>query len=257
MSKVLNSNVYVIFLTFISGCADAISFLALGQVLTAAMTGNTVFLGLAIAHTGGLKPTGLIVSLVGFMVGALCAAVILRNKRHLKGVTWNVTATLALELLGFILFAIFVYTLGGHQLNLLIFTLAFSMGVQGAAARRIGVNSVPTTVITSMTTGLMESIVWNSFDRVRRNKLQRIQGNGSASPQGDPIPASTPASMMVVWVIVLLIYCVGAAVCGGIEKHIGLHAIWLPIVLSAVLVSTAVVANLAVRREKAAVTSQA
>ncbi|KPV43103.1 YoaK family protein [Alicyclobacillus ferrooxydans] len=236
MSKTANLHVYVVLLTLISGCADAISFLALGQVLTAAMTGNTVFLGLALVNSGHLKPLGYIVALFGFMVGAAVGSVVLRNKRHEKGITWGVTRTLALELFGFILFMVFTYIFGKSLLPLLIFTLAFSMGVQGVAARRIGVNGVPTTVITSTTTGLMEAVVWNTYDKFRRKQHP-----------SETIDPPIPGSSMTVWATVLVSYCVGAAMCGFIEKQWGLHAIWLPICLSAGVVLAALTTNLRVR----------
>jgi Protein of unknown function (DUF1275) len=41
-------------LTFTTGLVDAVSYLGLGHVFTANMTGNIVFLGFGIAGSGGL-----------------------------------------------------------------------------------------------------------------------------------------------------------------------------------------------------------
>ena len=41
-------------LTFTTGLVDAVSYLALGRVFTANMTGNVVLLGFGIAGSGGL-----------------------------------------------------------------------------------------------------------------------------------------------------------------------------------------------------------
>jgi Protein of unknown function (DUF1275) len=57
-------------LTFSTGLVDAVSYLGLGHVFTANMTGNIVLLGFGIAGSGGLPVLAPIVSLVSFLVGA-------------------------------------------------------------------------------------------------------------------------------------------------------------------------------------------
>src|SRR6516164_6763807 len=57
-------------LTFTTGLVDAVSYLGLGRVFTANMTGNVVLLGFGIAGSGGLPVVAPIVSLVSFLVGA-------------------------------------------------------------------------------------------------------------------------------------------------------------------------------------------
>ena len=61
-------------LTFTTGLIDAVSYLGLGHVFTANMTGNIVFLGFGIAGGSGLPVLAPIVSLVAFLVGAVPAA---------------------------------------------------------------------------------------------------------------------------------------------------------------------------------------
>src|SRR5438876_5917986 len=53
-------------LTFTTGLVDAVSFLGLGNVFTANMTGNVVFLGFGIAGSGGLQVVAPLVSLGSF-----------------------------------------------------------------------------------------------------------------------------------------------------------------------------------------------
>src|SRR3954449_3724080 len=57
-------------LTFTTGLVDAVSYLGLGNVFTANMTGNVVFLGFGIAGSGGLPVVAPLVSLGSFLVGA-------------------------------------------------------------------------------------------------------------------------------------------------------------------------------------------
>src|SRR5882757_8482624 len=57
-------------LTFTTGLVDAVSYLGLGHVFTANMTGNIVFLGFGIAGGTGLPVLAPIISLAAFLVGA-------------------------------------------------------------------------------------------------------------------------------------------------------------------------------------------
>src|ERR1700757_212228 len=60
-------------MTAVTGLIDAVSFLALGHVFTANMTGNIVFLGFAVAGTAGLSIAKSLTALGAFMFGALVA----------------------------------------------------------------------------------------------------------------------------------------------------------------------------------------
>src|SRR5436305_4491670 len=53
-----------------NGLVDAVSYLGIGHVFTANMTGNIVFLGFGIAGSGGLPVVAPLVSLGSFLVGA-------------------------------------------------------------------------------------------------------------------------------------------------------------------------------------------
>src|SRR6059058_4758759 len=57
-------------LTFSTGIVDAVSYLGLGRVFTANMTGNVVLLGFGIAGRGGLPVVGPLVSLLVFLLGS-------------------------------------------------------------------------------------------------------------------------------------------------------------------------------------------
>src|SRR6266481_1292835 len=97
-------------LTVSSGAVDAVSFLALGKVFTAFVTGNVAFLGMAIASsTGsaiyGVAPpriTWVLASLAGFAGGIYLATKIVRPSRHEgeqpNGGVWPHRTTFALGL---------------------------------------------------------------------------------------------------------------------------------------------------------------
>src|SRR5580765_4388020 len=58
-------------LTFTTGIVDAVSYLGLGRVFTANMTGNVVLLGFALGGTHGFDVGALTVSLAAFLAGGL------------------------------------------------------------------------------------------------------------------------------------------------------------------------------------------
>jgi hypothetical protein len=84
-------------LAIAAGCIDAVSFLGLGQVLTAAMTGNTVLLGLAVGQADVAAALRSAVALCGFFAGTLIGASIVERG---PGPIWSpaVAAALAVEL---------------------------------------------------------------------------------------------------------------------------------------------------------------
>src|SRR3954453_20991312 len=66
-------------LTFTTGLVDAVSYLGLGRVFTANMTGNIVLLGFGIVGAGGLPVVAPVVSLVSFLVGAGAGGVLVKR----------------------------------------------------------------------------------------------------------------------------------------------------------------------------------
>src|SRR2546421_2875165 len=89
-------------LTVSSGAVDAISFLSLGKVFTAFMTGNIAFLGLRVAGAGGPGSVAILLSLAGFSVGVYLGTWIVKAKAHQTSVVWpnRVTAALGVSLFG-------------------------------------------------------------------------------------------------------------------------------------------------------------
>src|SRR5947208_3600148 len=58
-------------LTAVTGLVDAVSYLRLGRVFVANMTGNVVFLGFSADPHSGLSPAASVVAIAGFLLGAL------------------------------------------------------------------------------------------------------------------------------------------------------------------------------------------
>lgn len=144
-------------LTFASGMVDAVSYLGLGRVFTANMTGNLVLLGFGIAHSGGLPVLSPIVSLGAFMLGAgigglLGTKLLSRHAIHV-GTAWTLQATLLV--CATILAAAAHPHAGSASRDVVIGLLALAMGIQTATARRLAVPDLPTTVVTQTLTGLV------------------------------------------------------------------------------------------------------
>lgn len=224
-------NTLLAFLTMTSGCVDAISFLALGQVFTAAMTGNTVLFGLAVVHAGGLHWVGYAVTLAGFVCGAAAGTLVL-NRQPSAGWTAGTTVCLTLELAALVLFGVLQWVIpdAAHQITeWLVLLLAFAMGCQGIAARRAGVNGVTTTVITSTLTGLVEAVIGN----LSRGRT----GTPAAARQGRAV-VTAPGLSVFLWIAVIVVYGIGAAICGSLELRWHLQAVWLPAALVAAILAT-------------------
>src|SRR5215211_1460049 len=87
-------NLLLMALTVSSGAVDAISFLGLGKVFTAFMTGNFVFLGLVTAGAGGPSVVSVAVAQAVFAAGVFLSTRIVEPSRG-TGV-WPRRTTIAL-----------------------------------------------------------------------------------------------------------------------------------------------------------------
>lgn len=149
----------LIALTFAAGSVDAVSYLGLGQIFTSNMTGNVVFLALAVGQANLLTALRSVDALIAFSLGAILAGRLLGPGRG--GVLWpkRVTSVLSLQAVLLGSFAVGWAVLGGRPsgepLYGLIGISAFAMGIQNAAARHLAVPGLTTTVVTTALTGVM------------------------------------------------------------------------------------------------------
>jgi uncharacterized membrane protein YoaK (UPF0700 family) len=143
-------------LTFTTGLVDAVSFLGLGRVFTANMTGNVVLLGFGIAGSGGLPVLAPIVSLAAFLAGATGGGVLVRRleRRHPTLVARVLAIEVCLTAAAAILSTAMSIRPGAAAAYVVIVLLAIAMGARNAAVRRIAVPDITTTVLTMTLTGL-------------------------------------------------------------------------------------------------------
>jgi uncharacterized membrane protein YoaK (UPF0700 family) len=142
-------------LTFSSGAVDAISFLELGKVFTAFMTGNIAFLGLRVAGAGGPGSVAILVSMAAFSVGVYLGTRIVKARGGKASGVWprQVTVALALSLLGHVGLLILWLASRDQPSNdvahVLLGFWGFAMGMQSAAVRSLHVDGVFTTAATA------------------------------------------------------------------------------------------------------------
>jgi len=143
-------------LTFTTGLVDGASYLGLGHVFTANMTGNIVLLGFGIAGGYHLPVLAPIVSLLSFLVGAGAGGVLAQRfagRHHV-----HAGSALGIETVLMAATAIFAALRTPHtgQLSgyIVIGVMALAMGVRNATIRKLAVPDLTTTVLTMTLTGL-------------------------------------------------------------------------------------------------------
>ena len=143
-------------LTLSTGTVDAVSYLALGHVFTANMTGNIVLLGFGLARAGGLPVLAPVISTAAFFLGSGFGGILARRigDRH----PVHVGYALGLEALALGIATIIAVVTHPHSGRpsgyAMIVCMAMGMGIRNATVRHIGVPDMTTTVLTMTLTGL-------------------------------------------------------------------------------------------------------
>jgi uncharacterized membrane protein YoaK (UPF0700 family) len=143
-------------LTFTTGLVDATSYLGLGRVFTANMTGNIVLLGFGIAGAGGLPVVAPLVSLAAFLIGSVVGGrlAVGLGARHRVHVATALGIEGALLAVATIIAAVVEIRPNAASGDCLIALVALAMGVRNATVRKIAVPDLTTTVLTMTLTGL-------------------------------------------------------------------------------------------------------
>ena len=198
-------------MTGAAGYVDAASYLALGHVFTANMTGNTVLFGLALVQ-GDVNAVGRVaLALVGFVVGGALGAWIAYLGPREEGWPRGVTIALIVE-------CVFLAALANDRSEILgmrVMFAALAMGIQTAAARRLDVLGVTTTFVTGTLTSLVSLIA-------RHGVLASASGHGKRL-------------LAAVWGV----YVVGAMAAGTAVKLAPDLAWLIPVLLVATVVAIA------------------
>ena len=144
----------LLLLTVVTGLVDAVSYLALGHVFVANMTGNVVFLGFAVVDAEDFSLPASLTAIAAFLLGALAGGRL--GGRHAGHRGRLLTVTLAIEaLLVAVTLALALAAIAPAAVEryVTIVALSVAMGMQNAAARRLAVPDLTTTVLTLTLTG--------------------------------------------------------------------------------------------------------
>ncbi|WP_101588390.1 YoaK family protein [Brevibacterium jeotgali] len=144
-------------LTFSTGIVDAVGYLGYDKVFTGNMTGNVVILGMGLAGAPGIPVLRPALAFFAFLIGAVIAGRILvpAPKGAWTGRTTGVMAAVAIGCLALTGLVMAEDPAENHLVGTLTTSvLALVMGMQAAAARKIGVADVTTVVVTSTMVGL-------------------------------------------------------------------------------------------------------
>ena len=141
----------LLIMTGVTGIVDAVSYLALGHVFTANMTGNVVLLGFALAGTEGLSVSRSLLALFCFFLGAIGGGRIsveqARRAYAVEAILLIAAAAIA-----------FRPDLRSGPTPIAIYgiiaTTAIAMGMRNAMVRKLAVPDLTTTVLTLTITGL-------------------------------------------------------------------------------------------------------
>ncbi len=146
-------------MTAVTGLVDAVSFLSLGRVFTANMTGNIVLLAFATAHVSGLSIARSLTALLAFGAGAILGGRVMARANADSQIRFAARAFLLEDAF---LFAASFCGIGyrgdlledSFQPFALIALTALAMGTRNAAVRKLAIPDLTTTVLTLTITGI-------------------------------------------------------------------------------------------------------
>jgi len=202
-------------LTVSSGAIDAVSFLDLGKVFSAFMTGNFAFLGLRAAGAPGPDWANILAAVICFGVGVYFSTEIVRPSEAFGIWSQRVTVALCLSLIAHAGFLSIWFASNGRPsagaVPVLLGLWGFAMGMQSTAVRRLHVDGVFTTAATATVIFLAGDLAYWSQTAKERRRL-----------------AGVLASLFV-----------GATAGALLSVHAHIYAPVLPFVITVVVVATA------------------
>jgi uncharacterized membrane protein YoaK (UPF0700 family) len=208
---------HIYLLAWAGGCFDAISFLGLGRVFPANMTGNTVLLGINLARLEFPAILRTAIALLGFCLGVFICTLITERGRGRSGWIPHITTAMVTEFVVLLIFASAWLLTGtkpsANAVDVMIVLAAIAMGLQSTIVRYYGLAGITTTYITGTLTSFFAGIA------------QRVRPV-THMPQEDASPKKQLLHVQaLMWGIYLF-----ATVAGAVgEEHFPVAVIWLPI----------------------------
>jgi len=204
-------------LTAVTGLIDAVSYLRLGHVFVANMTGNVVFLGFTLQPGSGLSPVASVIAIAGFLAGALAGGR-LGTWLGSRPRRWLITAfttqagllaaTAALAGLG-------VLAYQGSRALITTAVLAVSFGLQNATVRRLAARDLTTTVLTMTLTGLAaDSPLAGGTGQKPFRRLGSVLAMLAGAGTGALLLHTTPTAVLTLATALVTLVALGFATAG-------------------------------------------
>ena len=224
-------------LTTVGGFVDAVGWIALFQIFTANMSGNSVHIGMYLGRGDWRDLSRPLCAVASYVVGMGITRVAIEIAGR-SGVRRIASITLSVEAL---LLAIFAHARPAMHLGqlanlyspayfLLVALLAFAMGVQTATLTHVGALTIYTTFVTGTLTKMTESLTRLSFwvyDEVRRVDARHVLRN-----LGGHRDARAASALAGTW----LCYVLGAAAGTTLKIRWELRSLYVPVAVLAIMI---------------------
>lgn len=199
----------LLLLTVATGVVDAVSLLGLGRVFVANMTGNIVFIGLALAGSPGFSLAGSLVALAAFALGAGLGGLVVRRR---EGDRARLLAEAAYVQVVLLLAAALMWVVGADDASLAVVALAAcALGLQNAAVRRIAVPDLTTTVLTMTITGIAADLRHRDGRTALRRALAVLTMLVGAAAGAVVVLHGGVADALAMAVVIVLVVALGAS----------------------------------------------
>lgn len=194
-------------LTLVTGLVDAFSYLVLGHVFVANMTGNVVFVGFALAGAEGFSLAASLAALAAFAVGAFAGGRLVHRVRTHRGrmLRFSLSAQTVLVLAAYVVAQVSAAPYPAGARYPLIALLGLGMGVQNASVRALGVPDLTTTVLTMTITGMAADtrVAGGSGGKVGRRALSALAMFAGAVAGAAAVLHGHPALPLLAAVVLL------------------------------------------------------
>ena len=229
----------ILLLAAVGAGVDAVVLVTFG-VLTAAQTGNTVLLGVALGQARWSTGLAAGISVVAYVVGSGIGELVADGGRGRRGGPPLVVRALIIEVLLLIVLLV-TWRMTGENIGLavqdaLVALAAVAMGIQSAVTLRLHAGPATTYVTGTLTTFTTEMIRWSRWRALER-------GPAAARPDaagGSATEKPRPAMYGLTWGA----YLAGAVATAVLGLRVREAALLLPIVILVAVVVTASVSSI-------------
>jgi uncharacterized membrane protein YoaK (UPF0700 family) len=164
--------VVLLVMTAATGIVDAVSYLGLGHIFTANMTGNVVLMGFGLGGASGISLSRSVIALFCFMLGAAAGG---RMGRRLDPRQSRISGLLVEAALLFVAAGISLKAGAPNDTNAamldgVVAATAMAMGLRNAVVRKLGIADLTNTVLTLTIAGVAadSTLAGDSNPRWRR-----------------------------------------------------------------------------------------